>query len=125
MVKTITIGSKEYNLKSSAFTMFSYKNQTGRDFLQDINSLNDKVKEINKLPKEEQNSAWLNEFSSIMEIALKLTHIMITEQDRTFKSYDEWLKELDNLMGEGNSWLQEVLEVGIAPFFGRIQNSQN
>lgn len=125
MVKTITIGNKEYNLKSSAFTMFSYKNQTGRDFLQDINSLNDKVKEINKLPKEEQNSAWLNEFSSIMEIALKLTHIMITEQDRTFKSYDEWLKELDNLMGEGNSWLQEVLEVGIAPFFGRIQNSQN
>ena len=125
MVKTITIGSKEYNLKSSAFTMFSYKNQTGRDFLQDINSLNDKVKEINKLPKEEQNSAWLNEFSSIMEIALKITHIMITEQDRTFKSYDEWLKELDNLMGEGNSWLQEVLEVGIAPFFGRIQNSQN
>lgn len=125
MVKTITIGNKEYNLKSSAFTMFSYKNQTGRDFLQDINSLNEKVNEINKLPKEKQNSAWLNEFSSIMEIALKLAHIMIMEQDRTFKSYDEWLKELDNLMGDGNTWLQEVLEVGIAPFFGRIQNSQN
>ena len=125
MVKTIKIGDKEYNLKSSAFTMFAYKNETGRDFLQDLQELNTTVIEINKLPKEEQDAAWLKELTPIFEKALKLAHIMILEQDKTFKSYEDWLKDLDSLFSDNMTWISDVIEVGIAPFLGRIQNSQN
>lgn len=125
MVKTIKIGDKEYNLKSSAFTMFAYKNETGRDFLQDLQELNTTVIEINKLPKEEQDAAWLKELTPIFEKALRLAHIMILEQDKTFKSYEDWLKDLDSLFSDNMTWLSDVIEVGIAPFLGRIQNSQN
>ena len=125
MVKTVKIGDKEYNLKSSAFTMFSYKNETGRDLLQDLEYLNTRVLEISKLSKEEQNSAWLKEMTPLFEKGLRLAHIMILEQDKSFKSYEDWLKDLDSLFSDNMSWLSEVIEVGIAPFLGRIQNSQN
>ena len=125
MVKTVKIGSKEYNLKSSAFTMFSYKNETGRDLLKDLEQLNTTVSKINKLSEEEQASAWLTEFTPIIEKALKITHIMIKEQDKSFMEYEEWLKDIDCLFNGEMSWITEVIEVAIAPFFGRIQNSQN
>ena len=39
MKKIVTIGGKEYSMKSSAWTQFKYKNDTGRKLLQDIQSI--------------------------------------------------------------------------------------
>ena len=124
MVKTIKIGSKEYDMKSSAYTVFAYKDEMGRDLLADISYINDKSTEINKLPEEAQTGAWLNEITGVIEIALKLAYIMIKEQNKEFKPYKEWLQEVDAVTGEGNSWIQEVMELAISPFLGRIQSSQ-
>lgn len=123
MLKTVNIGKKDYVLKSSAYTIFAYKNETGRDLLVDLNSINEKYIKISKLTEEEQNSAWMNEITGIIENTLKIAHIMIRENDKTFKEYNEWLKDIDELL-ENPNWIMEVLEVGIAPFRGRIQGVQ-
>ena len=123
MLKTVNIGNKDYVLKSSAYTIFAYKNETGRDLLVDLNSINEKYIKISKLTEEEQNSAWMNEITGIIENSLKIAHIMIRENDKTFKEYKEWLKDIDELL-ENPNWIMEVLEVGIAPFRGRIQGIQ-
>lgn len=123
MLKTVNIGKKDYVLKSSAYTIFAYKNETGRDLLVDLNSINEKYIKISKLTEEEQNSAWMNEITGIIENTLKIAHIMIRENDKTFKEYNEWLKDIDELL-ENPNWIMEVLEVGIAPFRGRIQGIQ-
>lgn len=123
MLKTVNIGNKDYVLKSSAYTIFAYKNETGRDLLVDLNSINEKYIKISKLTEEEQNSAWMNEVTGIIENSLKIAHIMIRENDKAFKEYKEWLKDIDELL-ENPNWIMEVLEVGIAPFRGRIQKIQ-
>lgn len=117
MVKTINIGGKNYDLKSSAFTVFAYKDQMGRDLLKDISSINDLYNDIQKLPEEKQESAWLNKYTDILETILNLAYIMIKEQDKSFKEYKEWLKDLDKLSVNPN-WIMEILEIAISPFQG-------
>ena len=125
MIKQIKIGNKEYGIKSSAFTIFAYKNETGRDFLKDINEINNIYNKIQKLPKEEQPSFWMEEITGIIEKALKLCYVMIKEYDKSFSlNYEEWLGELDNIF-EDNSWIIEVVKVGTSPFQGRVSNSPN
>lgn len=119
MVRTIKIGDKSYDLKSSAYTMFAYKDITGADLLKDIKILDEKKKEIDKIKDKMQ---WLEEIMPLMEKTLKLAHIMIKEQDPKFKEFDEWIKEIDGLL-DNTSWILDVLEVGISPFFRGIQSA--
>lgn len=123
MVKTIKIGDKSYDMKSSAFTMFAYKDKLGRNLLTDINSINKKYNEIQKKQQNEQEEAWMDEITPLIENTLKLAHIMICEQNSGFMCYEDWLKELDYLM-DNTEWILNVLELGMTPFQGRIQNSQ-
>lgn len=124
MIKTIKIGENSYDMKSSAYTMFKYKNETGRDLLKDINSINTKYSYITKLSEDEQDSAWMEEITGIIENVLRLAYVMIVEQNKEFKSYDEWLKELDGML-ENQEWVMEVLELGMSPFRRGIFSSQN
>ena len=39
MKRIIKIGNKEYEMKSSAYTQFKYKNDTGRKLLEDLQNL--------------------------------------------------------------------------------------
>lgn len=123
MIKNVKIGKEEYTLKSSAFTIFAYKDQTGRDLLSDINAINIKYSEIANLSEQEQNNIWMNEITSIIEHTLKIAHIMIKEANSNFKDYNDWLKDLEELL-ENPNWIMEVLEVGIAPFQGRVQENK-
>ena len=123
MIKNVKIGKTDYVLKSSAFTIFAYKDETGRDLLSDINSINKKYIEISKVSEEEQDSLWLEEITPIIEHTLKIAYIMIKEVDKNFKDYKEWLKDLEELL-ENPNWIMEVLEVAIAPFRGRVQETQ-
>lgn len=124
MLKIIKIGSKDFTIKSSAYTMFAYKNDTGRDLLKDIGDINKKYKSISKLSKEDQEEKWMEEITGIVENALKLAYTMIKEADKNFGAYDEWLKGLDNLFEDSN-WILEVIEAGMTPFSGGVQNPQN
>lgn len=124
MVKTIRIANQDYNMKSSAFTMFAYRDKMGRDLLKDISSLTDIYAKIDKLPEDQKTTAWLNEITGIMELALKLAYIMIKEQTPTFKEYGEWLKDLEDLSEENMGWVPEVINLAINPMLGRIQNAQ-
>lgn len=119
MVKTIKIGENEYDLKASAYTMFAYKDQMGRDLLKDLNDLNNMQTKILNLPEDEQDEAWINEVTNLVEKTLKLAYIMIKEQNKDFKEYNEWLKDLNGLLDDA-TWIGQVLEVGISPFRGRI-----
>ena len=122
MLKTVKIGERSYDMKSSAFTPFKYENDYGRDLLKDLNELNKKNTEISKLKtEEERNSAWMNEINFIFKISLQIAYVMICEQDPKFKAYDEWLKELDNAFGDP-TWVQEVMELAMSTFRGRVQN---
>ena len=46
---------------------------------------------------------------------------MIKEQDKSFKPYEEWLKDLDYLFDDIN-WIMEVLQLAMTPFQGRVQS---
>ena len=120
MLKTIKIGSKDYDMKSSAWTPFKYENDYGTDLLKDINAINIKNKEISALKSEqERENAWVNEISGIMKLALRIAYTMIIEYNSKFMSYDEWLKELDNVFGEF-SWVQEVMECAMSTFQRKV-----
>lgn len=122
MIKTIKIGSNNYDLKSSAYTMFAYKNETGRSLISDVNTLYKKFSKIQELSQEEQNDLMLEEMDDLSEKTLKLAYIMICEQNKGFKSYDEFLREIDSLY-ENVDWILEVLELGMTPFQGRVSNT--
>ena len=116
MVRTIKIGNNTYDLKSSAYTMFAYKDITGRDLLKDINELN---KKYSKIQKQKDNMAWLDEIMDVIEKVLKLAHIMIKEQKPEFKEYKDWLKDIEGMLDD-TTWIMDVLEVGLSPFRGGI-----
>ena len=123
MQKNITIDNKEYSIKSSAFTMFSYQNETGRDLLEDLNLINEKFKSISAKAKEEQSNEWMKELTGILKNILKLTYIMIKESDKDFKPYEDWLHDLDDLFSDTN-WIKDVIITGMSPFSRRLQNAE-
>ena len=125
MEKIIIINDKEYKLKSSAFTPFAYKNETGRDLMKDISYIYDLYTETNKIENEEEKSKkWLDEIMGILDMVLKITHIMIKEADNNAPSYEDWLKGLDNILGD-TTWLLDSLSCGFSPFSGQLQKNQN
>ncbi len=116
MEKIIKIDETEYTLKSSAYTMFAYKDFTGRDLLEDVQYLNKKNKEISKLKSDEdRDDAWLNEFTKVSTMALKMCYVMIKENDESFMPYNDWLKSLNHVFGD-SSWLAATMETAMAPF---------
>jgi hypothetical protein len=124
MLKTIRIGSKDYIMKSSAFTPFKYRSDYGTDLLKDINKLNRINMQIAKLPQDEQEQAWLDEIGNIVEMALHMAYCMITEHDKAFMPYDQWLQDIDSLFDNTN-WIMEVMELAMSTFHGRVQENKS
>ena len=108
MKKIIKIGNKEYSMKSSAYTQFKYKNDTGRKMLEDLQSLT-------KL----QNSTEDEMFSAIedlSEIILRMTYVMIEEADSSqVTSFEDFLKDIDGIYDE-TEWINEVVMLATTPF---------
>lgn len=113
MEKIITISNKDYKMKASALTQFSYKNETGRSFLKDLQKL---------------TSIEGNEFDAIDEVSdlvLKMAYIMIREADKNqVTNYEEFLSNIDDLFGNPE-WLQQVLELACSPLSRQLQTNQN
>ena len=90
MKKIVTIDGKEFEMKSSAYTQFAYKNMTGRSLLKDIQSiasLADKIEENN-----------LEIVDSITEPLLDISYVMIQEaNENQVKTKEEFYKSIDSM----------------------------
>ena len=107
MKKIITISGKEYTMKSSAYTQFKYKNDTGRRMLQDL-------QELAKLQDASQDEM-INGLDDLTEIVLKMAYVRIEEADSSqVKGYDEFLKSIENLY-ENTDWISEVISLATSP----------
>ena len=113
MKKIVNIGGKEYSMKSSAWTQFKYKNDTGRKLLQDIQSIT-KLTDI-------QEAEVLGEMDDMIEILLRMAYTMIEESDPTqVQNYEAFLKETDGIF-EDQQWIMDVIELATSPISRGIQ----
>lgn len=115
MNKSIKIGDKEYQMKSSAYTLLSYKEQTGRELITDLGKLQDEADmsgEIN-----------YQGFSKIVGYALDMAYVMASEYDSSIGSKADWLKGIESLEG---TWVNDVLALAMSIFQGQLpQNEQS
>lgn len=115
MKKIITLSGKEYSLKSSAFTQFKYKNETGRKLLEDI-------QQLAALQGNNQEET-LSSVDDLLEILLRLTYIMIEEADASqVTTYENFLKDIDGIFDDPK-WLEEVVELATSPICRGIQTT--
>lgn len=115
MKKIVNIGGKDYSMKSSAWTQFKYKNDTGRKLLQDIQSIT-KLADI-------QEAEVLGEMDDMIEILLRMAYTMIEEADPTqVQNYETFLKETDGIF-EDQQWIMDVIELATSPISRGIQTN--
>ena len=94
-------------MKSSAYTQFKYKNDTGRKMLEDLQSLT-------KLQNATEEEALVS-VDDIVEIVLRMAFIMIEEADaKQVTTYDEFLKSIDGLFDD-TDWINQVIELATSP----------
>ncbi len=107
MKKIVKIGNTEYSMKSSAYTQFKYKNDTGRKMLEDLQSLT-------KLQNATEEEALVS-VDDIVDIVLRMAFIMIEEADaKQITTYDEFLKSIDGLFDD-TEWINQVIELATSP----------
>ena len=123
MEKRIKIGSKEFNMSSSAYTQFKYKNDTGRSLMQDLSEFETEYKDLLNIKEDEVSSKMLGQIDEIMELVLRVAFIMTNENDKSQAStFDEFLKQIDDYYSD-LGWLTEVVELATSPFQRRVQTS--
>lgn len=107
MKKVIKINDKEYEMKSSAWTQFKYRDMTGRRMLQDL-------QDLTKL-QDAKDEEMIDGIDDLTEIVLKMAYVMIEEADSNqVKGYDEFLKSIDSLY-DNTDWINEVIELAVSP----------
>lgn len=115
MRKTVKIGEKDYFMKSSAYTQFKYRNDTGRRLLEDIQ----KISKINEMSEDDQ----ITRVDDIIELILRIAYIMIEEADeKQVSTFEEFLKGIDGLFDDA-TWINEVIELAASPISRGLQNN--
>ena len=113
MKKIIKIDGKEYEMKSSAYTQFAYKNLTGRSLLKDIQNISSIADKI------EEDMSLIDE---ITEPLLDISYVMIQEANQEqVKTKEEFYKGIDS-MYDDNTWIQEVITLAINTISRQLQN---
>lgn len=114
MKKCIKIDGKEYDMKSSAYTQFAYKDLTGRSLLKDIQKFIDIQEEI------------ANDMSLIDDITeplLDISYVMIQEADANqVKTKEEFYKSIESIYDD-IEWINEVIALAINPISRQLQNN--
>lgn len=114
MEKIIRISNKDYKMKASALTQFTYKNETGRSFLSDLEKLT-----------EMKDTTDINAIDDVSELVLKMAYIMAKEADKSqVTNFEDFLSGIDDMFGQ-TEWLQEVLELACSPLSRQLQTNQN
>lgn len=113
MKKIITIDGKEYEMKSSAYTQFAYKNLTGRSLLKDIQNIALIADKINND---------MSEIDNITEPLLDISYVMYQEAcNGKCMTKEEFYKSIDT-MYDDNSWINDVITLAINPISRQLQN---
>lgn len=113
MKKIISIDGKEYEMKSSAYTQFAYKNLTGRSFMNDIKKL------MNLEIKDEME---LEVLDQITEPLLDMCFVMIQEANQEqVKTKEEFYKSIDSLY-DNIDWIIDVIKLAVNPLSRQLQN---
>ena len=110
MKKEITIGNVSIPVQASAFTPFAYRNQTGRELLEDLMEMQTSIEQI----QADENSA-PRLVSSLLSKILELAYVMNAEADSSVKDFKTWLKQFEGIL-ETNEWLAEVVSVAASTF---------
>lgn len=113
MEKIVRISDKDYRMKASALTQFSYKNETGRSFIKDLSKLTTiKTDDFDALDE-------------MTELVLKVAYIMIKEADKTqITNYEEFLSNITSLY-DNVDWISAVLELACSPLSGQLQKNKD
>lgn len=107
MKKIVNISGKEYTIKSSAYTQFKYRDETGRRMLKDL-------QDFAKLQSANEDEM-IEGIDDLTEIILKMAYVMIKEADSNqIESYDDFLKSIDSIY-ENTGWINDVVEVATSP----------
>lgn len=116
MKKIIKIGGKDYTMQASALTQFTYKDETGRSFLQDLKALTTIVgKEITMED--------IDVLDKINNLILPISYVMVKEADSTqVTDFKAFLKGIDNLYDDFG-WIEEVILLACSPISGQLQNN--
>lgn len=119
MERIIRISNKDYKMKSSALTQFSYRNETGRSFLNDLQ----KLTELKDLGDNVTNN--LDALDGVSDLILKIAYIMTKEADKNqVSNYEDFLSGIDSLY-DNTDWIQDVLELACSPLSRQLQKNQN
>ena len=114
MKKIVRIDGKDYSMKSSAYTQFKYKNDTGRKLMHDMN----KIVEMKKAGTD------LSIIDDFMEIVLNVAYVMIEESDpKQVNSFIDFLKGINDLLSSDQKWVEEVIELAMSPLSGGSQRN--
>lgn len=131
MKKKLVICGEEYEICTNAFCMFEYKKQFKSGLIADISKMtayNEKVAEVEKQGKEEGlteeaierkvNQVAMEEFDNIIQVPLQLAYIFIKTANRSFMSFEDWLRGIESINIE-DSWIAEVTELAVNSFLGQ------
>lgn len=118
-MKEITIGSKKFNMKSSAYTQFKYKNDTGRSLIKDLTELGKKYENIGEVKEEEAIDRY-DDLDDFIVTALRIAYIMSMEAKSFNGSFESFLMEIDNYL-DNLDWIGEVVELAISPLSRHLQ----
>lgn len=117
MEKIIRISNKDYKMKASALTQFTYRDETGRSFLTDLQKLTE-LKDIG-----DDFTKNIDTLDGVSELLLKMAFIMTREADKTqVTNYQEFLGGIESLY-DNTEWIQQVLELACSPLSRQIQNN--
>lgn len=100
-------------MKSSAYTLLSYKEQTGRELISDIGLMQEQVGDDGEIN--------YKGFSNIIGCALDMAYVMASEYDGSIGSKVDWLKGLESLEG---TWVNDVLALAMSVFQGRLSENE-
>lgn len=115
MKRIIKIGNKEYEMKSSAYTQFKYKNDTGRKLLEDLQNLTEL--------QNKEETEMIASIDDLTDIVLRISYVMIEEADPSqVKSFEDFLKGIDGLFDD-TDWINEVISLAVAPISRGIQTT--
>lgn len=107
MKRIIKIGNKEYEMKSSAYTQFKYKNDTGRKLLKDLQDLTQL--------QDKEESEMITSIDDLTDIVLRISYVMIEEADpNQVTTFEDFLKGIDGLF-DNTEWINEVISLAVAP----------
>lgn len=122
-MKEITIGTKKFAMKSSAYTQFKYKDITGRTLIKDLTELGKKYENFGEI-KEENAIDSLDDLDDFIMTALRIAYIMSMEAKSFNGTFEGFLMEIDNYL-DNLDWIGEVVELAISPLSRNIQAIQS